>query len=417
MNREDIEELLAHWIPRAPLPPFIDDTVFLEIANLLRRHPDVFIQRWSANPRTYTLLRMLGYDEHSTIFAVFDHEQIGDVLLPLAASYISSLEPSGLSIPDFRKMQPHVLSEPQSMNQANFLSDVHSHRYIIDGRAHFEELEQLGAGGSAQVGRVRHRLSGRCFACKRIVRGKTLKEQKKQLVEFEQELSVIQRVRHKHLVAYVGSYSDFESFSLILSPVADQVLKTLLSDHDKHDPLSSQDIFCLRNAFGCLATTLSYLHDQRVRHKDIKPGNILLNEGRIYLCDFGISRDWSNDDHSTTEGDVYRYTRRYCAPEVIGQGSRNKSSDIWSLGCVFLEMITVIKGFSLDEMNDFLLEKSEGFSAHGLWSAPKAIKIWLDRIRDQSADDKPLDWITAMVRVHSILSSFLLSDTNIYLDR
>jgi hypothetical protein len=80
-------------------------------------------------------------------------------------------------------------------------------------------------------------------------------------------------------------------------------------------------------------------------------------------------------------------------------------------------MITVIKGFPLDEMNDFLLGKSEGFSAHGLWSAPKAIKIWLDRIRDQSADDKPLGWITTMVRVHTILSSFLLSDTNIYLDR
>ena len=77
----------------------------------------------------------------------------------------------------------------------------------------------------------------------------------------------------------------------------------------------------------------------------------------------------------------------------------------------------LIKGFPLDEMNGFLLEKSEGISAHGLWSAPKAIKIWLDRIRDQSADDKPLDWITAMVRVHSIPSSLLLSNTNIFPDR
>ncbi|OCL02319.1 kinase-like protein [Glonium stellatum] len=397
MDREDIEELLAHWIPKAPLPPFIDDTVFLEITTLLKQHPDAFIQRWAANPRIYTLLRMLGYDEHSTVFAAFDREKVGDVLLPLAASYISSLEASGLSRSDFRKMQPHVLSEPRSMNEANFLSDAHSHRHIINGEAHFEELEQLGKGGSAHVWRVRHKLSGKYFACKRIVRGRNLKEQKKQLVEFEQELSVIQRVRHKHLVAYVGSYSDFESFSLILSPVADQVLTTLLSDHDRHHQLSSQEIHCLRNALGCLATALSYLHDQRVRHKDIKPGNILLSAGRIYLCDFGISRDWSNDDHSTTEGEVYRYTRRYCAPEVIGQGSRNKSSDIWSLGCVFLEIVTVIKGFSLDELNDFLLVKSEGFSAHGLWSAPKAIKFWLDHIRDQSADDHPLDWIAVMI--------------------
>ncbi|KAF2492701.1 kinase-like protein, partial [Lophium mytilinum] len=198
----------------------------------------------------------------------------------------------------------------------------------------------LGHGGSARVGRVRHKLTGKYFACKRIARGRTFEEQRHQLVEFEQELNVLQRVRHKHLVSCVGSYTDLDSFSLILHPVADQVLKDVLMCQDREHPLPTEEISCLGAAFGCLADAISYLHDHQVRHKDIKPGNVLISGGgRIYLCDFGISRDWSTDGRSTTEGNVFRYTQKYCAPEVIGQGSRNESSDIWSLGTVFLELI------------------------------------------------------------------------------
>ncbi|KAF2807287.1 uncharacterized protein BDZ99DRAFT_77748 [Mytilinidion resinicola] len=399
--RDDIGDLLTHWIPRDPLPQFIDDTVFLEIKDLLAQHPDDAIQKWSRNPRTYTLLRMLGHVEDGSVFLVFVREQIGDVWLPLSTRYLSGppLATSGLSINEFRRLQPYVLSKPELMNESNFLSGVHTHRYIIQGKAHFEELEELGHGGSAQVGRVRHKLTGKYFACKRIARGRTFKEQRHQLVEFEQELIVLQRVHHRHLVSYVGSYTDFDSFSLILNPVADQVLKAVLLRQDKDHLLPPEEVLCLRAAFGCLATAISYLHDQRVRHKDIKPGNVLISGGgRIYLCDFGISRDWSIDEHSTTEGTVFRYTRRYCAPEVIGQGSRNESSDIWSLGTVFLEMITVIKGYALDDMNEFLSRVSEGTSTQGFWSAPKEIKLWLDDIRSSSPDDAPLDWVTMMIR-------------------
>ncbi|OCK79111.1 kinase-like protein [Lepidopterella palustris CBS 459.81] len=397
-SREDIEDLIEHCIPRPPLPPRIDDTVFQEISYLLDQHPDPFFQKWGSNPRTYTLLRMLGYDEDSTVFTTFDLEQIGDVLLPLWPKYLpKSLTDSGLSSDDFRRIQPHVLSRPELLNESNFLSNVHSHRYIIGGKAHFDELEELGHGGSAKVERVRHKLTGKCFACKRISRGSTLKVQRDQLVEFEQELNILKRVRHKHIVNYVGSYTDFDSFSLILSPVADLVLKALLQRQDRNNPLSSAHLGCLRSAFGCLATAIAFVHDERIRHKDIKPGNILISQGKIYLCDFGISRDWSMNDHSTTEGPVPRYTPRYAAPEVTDKNRRNESWDIWSLGCVFLEMITVIEGYPLSEMDDFLCRVSGGLSVHGLCYASNEIRLWLNHLRSGSTNNTCLDWISDMV--------------------
>ncbi|KAF2175793.1 kinase-like protein [Zopfia rhizophila CBS 207.26] len=400
-SREGIEDLVTHLIPTKPYDRYIDDTVFLDVKEHLNQHPDKLVQRWNEHPRLYTLLRMLGYEDDGQVFKAFDREQIGDVWLPLSDQTLNYFSSIGLSASEFYRTQLHILSKSERMSEQQLLSEVHAHRYILSGRSHFDDIEILGTGGSAEVARVRHKLSGKQFACKRIWRGKSIKEQRDQLVEFEQEVGVLQRISHKHLVSFVASYTDFETFSLILNPVAKDVLKSVIMRQSRERPLPAEDVWTLRRAFGCLATALAYLHEQRVRHKDIKPGNILLTDGRVYLCDFGISRDWSKSEHSTTEGDVLKFTRRYCAPEVFGRDPRNSASDIWSLGCVFLELITVIKGYPIDEMNQFMLRHSADASAQGLWCAQEAMNAWLVKIRSEnnnSADDVPLDWITPMIR-------------------
>jgi serine/threonine protein kinase len=127
-----------------------------------------------------------------------------------------------------------------------------------------------------------------------------------------------------------------------------------------------------------------------------------LSDGRVYLCDFGISRDLSKAEHSTTNDEVLKVTPRYCAPEVFGREPRNKRSDVWSLGCVFLEIITVVKGYPLEELNEFLLDASDHESSRGLWCAPDAMRSWLEHIRsdkNDTADDIPLGWIISMIRL------------------
>ncbi|PVI05413.1 kinase-like protein [Periconia macrospinosa] len=290
------------------------------------------------------------------------------------------------------------------MNEEKLLSAPNLHRYIQFIDSHFEEISVIGRGGSAEVTHVRHILSGKHFACKRINRDENMKRQRNQLIEFEQEVTVLKRISHHHTVNFVASVTDYASFSIILTPVAKDVLKAMFERQSREQPLPQSDIATLRHAFGCLATALAYLHEQEVRHKDIKPGNILLSEGRVYLCDFGISRDWSKSENSTTEGDVMKFTRRYCAPEVFNQESRNTKSDIWSLGCVYMEMISVIKGYTIEELNEFFLQRSDGRSSQGLWSAPEIINAWLVKLRNDtpdSADNIPLDWVTPMIRIES----------------
>jgi len=60
----------------------------------------------------------------------------------------------------------------------------------------------------------------------------------------------------------------------------------------------------------------------------------------IYLADFGLSRSFSPEGHGQTDGPTAR-TPRYCAPEVYNHEFRGRSAGIFSLGCVFLEILTV----------------------------------------------------------------------------
>ena len=134
-----------------------------------------------------------------------------------------------------------------------------------------------------------------------------------------------------------------------MSPVAECNLASFYS-HVVND-IDSHSI--LRGFFGCLANGLSHLHAEQIRHRDIKPENILVRGSEVYLSDFGISLDWEQLSRSTTTDDSAK-SWIYCAPEVAEYQKRNSSSDMWSLGCVFLEMSTVLAGQTVDKMRRYL---------------------------------------------------------------
>lgn len=119
-----------------------------------------------------------------------------------------------------------------------------------------------------------------------------------------------------------------------MEPVAEMDLKQYLT----RSIFPEEDRETLRRFFGCLTSAVMYLHDHKCRHKDLKPGNILVSNDTILITDFGIALDWTELEHDTTTGKPNAFTIPYAAPEVANQKLRNVSADIWSLGCVFLDM-------------------------------------------------------------------------------
>ena len=161
-------------------------------------------------------------------------------------------------------------------------------------------------------------------------------------------------------------------------------------------PEDPKNFQLLRGFYGCIAKGLSYLHSIKIRHRDIKPENILVKGSDVYLTDFGISLDWESLSRSTTTDDTGK-SWIYCAPEVAHIQKRNASSDVWSLGCVFLEMSTVLKGQSLDAMRQYFRKLN---NSHRFYQNISAFQEWSQNLRvfDLASDNLTIDWASSMMQ-------------------
>lgn len=99
----------------------------------------------------------------------------------------------------------------------------------------------------------------------------------------------------------------------------------------------------MRNFVRQILQGLNYLHEREIIHRDIKGGNILVdNKGGIKISDFGISK--KVEDSILTGARMHRPSLQgsvfWMAPEVVKQTSYTLKADIWSVGCLVVEMLT-----------------------------------------------------------------------------
>lgn len=245
----------------------------------------------------------------------------------------------------------------------------------------FRSLKLLGSGGFSTVDEVLHRHTNL-----RISR-KTLKSRSaSNMAELQKEVNVLRKLRHPHIIRFLDSYTQGNKVSILLSPVADSTLAAWLDKCSvENSPGIEEKIVKM---YGCLASSIRYLHQQRpvIKHMDIKPQNILVthtdsNFPQVILCDFGISEvseDATEDCHSAP------LTRQYCAPETASSQTRGAKADIWSLGCVFLEMVVFAV---LIPRNDKYRKFRKEFSScdgRAYWQDISGLHAWLSTFQEKT---------------------------------
>jgi serine/threonine protein kinase len=240
-------------------------------------------------------------------------------------------------------------------------------------------ISHLGASMTAKVDKV---------LCRRIALArKTIRCSRQwSIADAMREMHHLQNLRHFHIVQLVGSYLQGRDFSILMYPAADCHLGTFLEDAVDFGGSSNdyhQRIGFLGRSFACLTSAIAYIHKHTTKHMDIKPQNILVrethfedNRWRIYIADFGLSRSFTSQGHSQTDGPTSR-TPRYCAPEVFQYELRGRSADIFSLGCVLLEMMTVISGKDPQDFADFRRGEGTDDSFHA--NLPRVLQ-WANNV-------------------------------------
>lgn len=322
IDKRTFEASLDKFLPRPlkdgnPMRKRLRDAQFRQLADFCNRagHP-----QWGLRPRTFAVLRMIGFPEAIELFIT---EKLTDIFLPYSENNLPNFL-NGSTRTNFLDCQNYVLN-----GYAAALEKPGEPHQNVEGSAdnYFVYVEDLGAGGFGEVDSVIGEMSLMQFARKRIKRHRLYSKDKASLHVFENELQTLKSLSHRHLVRLVGSYTDASCVGLIMTPVADMNLATYLKATDKPESRKA----CLRRFFGCLATALSYLHDKHIQHKDIKPANILVKDQQVYLTDFGTSKSWDNETPKTTQGTVLVLTPRYCAPEVVQFGSVSPTVPILKL--------------------------------------------------------------------------------------
>ncbi|KAH7405851.1 kinase-like domain-containing protein [Phaeosphaeria sp. MPI-PUGE-AT-0046c] len=254
----------------------------------------------------------------------------------------------------------------------------------------------LGRGAAGDVHEVcvqKHKLAHKRMVVKRKIGGKEMKE-----IEILKRLS-----SHEHMIQLVGTYNHRQFLGLLVYPVAICDMATFFEDVEAwHNTASvantvddrqslletnqnnrlvalgydfpsvdkSYKASLIYSKIGCLISATAYLHDQKIRHKDLKPSNVLLAKDQMWLSDFGSATDFSLLSQSATDNE--RGTPRYFSPEVAAWQPNGRASDIFSLGCVLLEILILHEQGTLQFMRE---NRSADPSFH---ANIKNVAKWLD---------------------------------------
>ncbi|XP_023642003.1 MAP3K epsilon protein kinase 2 isoform X2 [Capsella rubella] len=151
-----------------------------------------------------------------------------------------------------------------------------------------------------------------------------------------QEIDLLKNLNHKNIVKYLGSLKTKTHLHIILEYVENGSLANIIKPN-KFGPFpeSLVTVYIAQVLEG-----LVYLHEQGVIHRDIKGANILTTkEGLVKLADFGVATKLNEADFNTHSvvGTPY-----WMAPEVIELSGVCAASDIWSVGCTIIELLTCV---------------------------------------------------------------------------
>lgn len=204
----------------------------------------------------------------------------------------------------------------------------------------------IGQGSFGSVYLALHAITGELLAVKQVETpspgaNSANDARKKSMIEaLKREISLLRDLRHPNIVQYLGCSSSNENLNIFLEYVPGGSVQTMLNSYGAlPEPL-------VRSFVRQILNGLSYLHNQDIIHRDIKGANILVdNKGTIKISDFGISKKLeasnilsganNNKHRPSLQGSVF-----WMAPEVVKQTSYTRKADIWSLGCLVVEMMT-----------------------------------------------------------------------------
>lgn len=202
---------------------------------------------------------------------------------------------------------------------------------LFDG-ARYKLEDLLGEGSFAKCYRISAENRPK-LACKVIRKDNHL------MHLIKDEVGVHSKVSHENIVQFISSFEDEKNRFIILE-LCDSTLKGLMDAQ-----FFAQFKEC-RDLVRQILNGVGYLHENRIIHRDLKLDNILISDGRMKICDFGLA---IFENAPADELRKFCGTAVYMSPEVLARSGAVPRSDIWSVGVITFRLYKGIRPFDAED--------------------------------------------------------------------
>ena len=209
----------------------------------------------------------------------------------------------------------------------------------------FEIISKLGEGAYSTVFKVKRKIDNQIYALKKV---KLSNLNDKEKTNSLTEVRILASVKSKYVISYKEAFFDEKDSTLgIVMEFADNgdLYQKIIEHKRQKTYFEETEVWSI---FIQLVKGLKSLHDLRILHRDLKSANVFLfKNGLAKLGDLNVSKVAKRGLGYTQTGTPY-----YASPEVWKDLPYDNKSDIWSLGCVLYEMITLHPPFRAKNMEE-----------------------------------------------------------------
>jgi len=246
----------------------------------------------------------------------------------------------------------------------------------------FKIINKIGEGAYSTVYTVRRIEDNKIYALKKV---KIKKLSKKEQANALNEVRILASVNSPYVIGYKESFID----------EAEQTLNIIMEYADDGDLYQKIKLYLKNKTFFMehdiwrifiqITKGLNDLHEYNILHRDLKSANVFLfSDGTAKLGDLNVSKITTRGLGYTQTGTPY-----YASPEVWKDKPYNSKSDIWSLGCVFYELIMLNTPFKGKSMKDLYEKVKKGeYPQIPKYFSPK-FQIVIDRILKIRPEERP----------------------------
>ncbi|XP_051792055.1 LOW QUALITY PROTEIN: serine/threonine-protein kinase Nek10 [Erpetoichthys calabaricus] len=220
---------------------------------------------------------------------------------------------------------------------------------IINGYA---ILDHLGSGAFGSVHKVRKQGGQNLFALKEVnlhnpAFGKDKKDRDSSVEKIVSELTIIkEQLNHPNIVRYYKTFLENDRLFIVMELIEGTPLgENFNSLKEKQQQFTEERIWSI---FIQICLALRYLHkEKRIVHRDLTPNNIMLGErDKVTITDFGLAKQKQENSKLMSVVGTILYT----CPEIVKNEPYGEKADVWAVGCILYQMVTLNPPFYSSNM-------------------------------------------------------------------